>query len=66
MSEDERVFTPAEAGREVGCSAASVRRLSDELRIEPMRTVGGERLFVAQHVEQLKTEWRRRQADASR
>ena len=66
MSEGERFFTPAEAGREVGCSAASVRRLSEELRIEPARTIGGERLFLARHVEQLRTEWQRRAREAAR
>ncbi len=66
MSESERVFTPAEAGREVGCSAATVRRLSDELKMEPVRTVGGERLFQVRQVERMKEEWLRRQKEATR
>lgn len=66
MSTSERVYTPAEAGRDVGCSAATVRRLSDELRMEPVRTIGGERLFLAPQVERLRGEWLRRKKEACR
>lgn len=61
-----KVFSPAEAGREVHRSASTVKRVAAELRIEPLLTVGGARLFTADQVSKIKTELQRREQEATR
>lgn len=59
----DNVFTPAEAGKALGCSGATVRRLAVELRFDVLRTAGGSRLFTAEQVEKMRTERTRRASE---
>jgi len=61
-----KVFSPAEAGREVRRSASTVKRVAAELRLDPLLTVGGARLFTAEQVEKIKIELQRREQEARR
>lgn len=60
------VFSPAEAGRDLGCSASTVKRVAADLRIEPIRTIGGARLFTGEQVDKIRVERARRAVDAAR
>jgi hypothetical protein len=59
-----KVFSPAEAGRELRCSASTVKRLAADLRIDPLLTVSGARLFTVEHVARIKAERERRAREA--
>lgn len=61
-----KVFGPAEAGREVGCSGSTVKRIAAELKIDPLLTQGGARLFTAEQVAKIKAERERRGKEAAR
>ena len=55
-----RLYTPGEAGRKLGCSASTIKRLAEYLRIEPYLTNGGSRLFTTEQIDRIKTERERR------
>lgn len=62
-----KLYGPAEAGRELdGISASSVKRLAAEIGIEPMLTVGGARLFTAEHIGKIRSERERRAREVAR
>ena len=60
------LYTPQDAARVCECCAATVKRLSDELRLPVIRTVGGVRLFSRQQVERIQQERERRAREAFR
>ncbi|MFZ2639724.1 MAG: DUF3853 family protein [Verrucomicrobiia bacterium] len=51
-----KVFSPAEAGREMGCSASTVKRMAAELKLDLLLTQNGTRLFTAEQATKVKTE----------
>ncbi|MCX6908163.1 MAG: DUF3853 family protein [Verrucomicrobia bacterium] len=61
-----KVFSPAEAGRELGCSASTVKRMAAELKIDPLLTQSGARLFTAEMLERIRAERERRAREAGR
>ena len=60
------VFEPAEIGRGVNRSAATVKRIAAEAGIEPLRTQRGARLFTSEQVARIKAEIERRAREAGR
>lgn len=61
-----QVFTVGDAGRVVNRSASSIRRLAEELRIEPQRTASGVRIFNFEQVQKIAGELRRREMERER
>jgi hypothetical protein len=59
-------YTPCDVGRQVNRSAATIKRMADELRLPLKRTVGGVRIFNADQVQRLKDEIVRREMEAMR
>ena len=49
-----------------GCTDTTVRRISDELGLAPLRTPRGVRLFSSAEAQQIVAEVRRRRAEALR
>jgi hypothetical protein len=67
MSKDlNKLYTPAEAGRELECSGSTVKRLAADLRLDPILTMSGARLFTADQVERIRAERERREREATR
>lgn len=62
----DKVYGPAEAGRELDCSAATVKRVAVEIGVQPILTQSGARLFTAEHVEKIRGERERRAREALR
>ena len=62
----ERLYSPADAGRECGCCGTTIKRLAAEIGIEPILTVSNERLFTKAHVDRIKAERQRRAAETVR
>ncbi|MBI5688302.1 MAG: hypothetical protein HZC54_24785 [Verrucomicrobia bacterium] len=61
-----KVYGPAEAGRELGVSAATVKRTAAEIGVEPLLTQSGARLFTAEQVGKLRAERERRAKEVAR
>jgi hypothetical protein len=61
-----QVFTVGDAGRAVGKSPSTIRRLASELQIEPQRTANGTRIFDAAQVSKIASEVQRREREANR
>ena len=61
-----QIFTSQDAARVLMCSAGTVKRLADELRLSVQRTVGGVRIFSADQVEKLRRERERRAREGQR
>jgi hypothetical protein len=61
-----KVYGPSDAGRELNCSAATVKRIAADLRIDPLLTVTGARLFTADQVERIRVERTRRAKEMAR
>ncbi len=62
----DKVYSPAEAGRELNCSAATVKRIAVEIGVQPILTQSGARLFTGEQVERVRTERERRAREAAR
>src|SRR5271170_613441 len=62
------VFTPGELAKLLRPvrSAQTVRRIADELRIEPARTAGGIRTFSVEQAERIAAEVARRERERDR
>jgi hypothetical protein len=55
-----RLWTPAEVGKPVNRSGSTAKRVALELRIEPLRTQFGARLFTQEQAARITAEIQRR------
>lgn len=60
-----KVFGPAEAGRKLGCSASTAKRMAAELKLDPLLTQSGAQLFTTKMVERIQRERERRAREAA-
>ncbi len=62
----EKLYSPSEAGRAIGVSGSTVKRIASELKLSPLLTMSGARLFTADQVEQIRGERERRKRESER
>ena len=63
---DVALYVAGEAARECECSASTIRRLAEELKLAVLRTQKGCRIFTADQVQQIASELERRRREAWR
>jgi len=63
---DLELFTAADAGSEIGCSATSVKRISAEIKLPALATRSGIHLFSRPMVERIRAELARRRRESFR
>lgn len=63
---DLELFSAADAGVEIGCSATSVKRIAAEIKLPAVTTKGGIHLWTRPMVERLRAELERRRIEALR
>jgi len=60
------LFTAADAGEEIGCSATSVKRIAAEIKLPTITTRSGIHLYTRPMVERIRAELERRRIEAMR
>ena len=60
------MFTAADAGKEIGCSTTTVKRLTHELRLPVLATKSGIYLYTRPMLTKIRVELERRQREAVR
>jgi hypothetical protein len=58
-----KLYSPQDVADVCECSAQTIKRIADELRLATLRTVGGVRLFTHEQVVKIQAERERRERE---
>ena len=61
-----QIYSVGDAARVNECSQTTIRRVSDELKLTPMRTQSNQRIFTSDQVQKIGAELLRREMERDR
>ena len=61
-----QIYSVGDAARVNECSETTIRRVSDEIKLTPMRTQSGQRIYSGDQVQKIGAELQRRELERDR